>query len=155
MGLTYMLRRLPLFLMSILLCGQSQPGEIRIQVQDSSGLATEASGKLESPASNTDLSFQTNPQGAYTFSNLPPGRYRLEVLKIGFATQSLLIDVPPGTPVSRTVTMALATQASRIDVVASTPLPGTDLPIDEIPAPVQTASARDLQQTGALDLSDQ
>ena len=154
MGLTYMLRRLPLFLMSVLLCGQSQPGEIRIQVQDSSGLATEASGKLESPASNTDLSFQTNPQGAYTFSNLPPGRYRLEVLKIGFATQSLLIDVPPGTPVSRTVTMALATQASRIDVVASTPLPGTDLPIDEIPAPVQTASARDLQQTGALDLSD-
>jgi len=137
-----------------LVFGQSQPGEIRIQVQDSSGLATEASGKLESPASKTDLSFQTDPQGAYTFSNLPPGRYRLEVLKTGFATQSVLIDVEPGAAVSRTVTMALATQASRIDVVASTPLPGTDLPIDEIPAPVQTASARDLQQTGALDLSD-
>ena len=50
--------------------------------------------------------------------------------------------------------MALATQASRVDVVAATPLAGTDLPLDEIPAPVQTASARDLEQTHALDLSD-
>jgi outer membrane receptor protein involved in Fe transport len=114
----------------------------------------EASGKLESLASRTDLSFQTGPQGAYTFSNLAAGRYRLEVSKAGFATQSLLIDVESGTPVSRTVMMALATQASKIDVVAATPLPGTDLPIDQIPAPVQTASARDLEQSGALDLSD-
>jgi len=141
-------------LMPVLLCGQSQPGEIRIQVKDASGLPMEASGKLESLASKTDLSFQTDPQGAYTFSNLASGRYRLDVSKAGFATQSVLIDVQSGTPVSRTVMMALATQASRIDVVAATPLPGTDLPIDEIPAPVQTASAHDLEQSGALDLSD-
>ncbi|MBZ5673924.1 MAG: TonB-dependent receptor [Acidobacteriia bacterium] len=149
-----LLRQVPLFLLPVLLCGQSQPGEIRIQVQDSSGLAMEASGKLESPASKTDLSFQTDSQGTYTFSNLSPGRYRLEVSKAGFAAQSVLIDVVSGTPVLRTVMMALATQAARIDVVANTPLPGTDLPIDEIAAPVQTASARDLEQTGALDLSD-
>jgi outer membrane receptor protein involved in Fe transport len=148
------LRLLPLFLISILLCGQSQTGEIRIQVQDSAGLAMEASGKLESLANKTNLSFRTDSQGAYSLSNLASGRYRLEVSKTGFATQSVLIDVQPGTPVSRTVMMALAAQASRIDVVAATPLPGTDLPIDEIPAPVQTASARDLQQSGALDLSD-
>ncbi|MGH9648720.1 MAG: TonB-dependent receptor plug domain-containing protein, partial [Bryobacteraceae bacterium] len=161
MGFTYMLRfpkallgQLLLLLLPVLLCGQPQPGEIRIQVQDSSGLAMEASGKLESPAGKTELSFQTDPQGTYTFSNLSPGRYRLEVSKAGFATQSVLIDVESGTPVSRTVMMALAAQASRIDVVAATPLPGTDLPIDEIAAPVQTASARDLEQSGSLDLSD-
>jgi len=148
------LRQLPLFLMSVLLCGQSQTGEIRIQVQDAAGLAMEASGKLESLVSKADLSFKTDSQGAYTFANLSPGRYRLDVSKIGFATQSVLIDVESGKPVSRTVMMVLATQASRIDVVAATPLPGTDLPIDQIPAPVQTASARDLQQSGALDLSD-
>ena len=79
-----------------LLSGQPQPGEIRIQVQDSSGLAMEASGKLESLASKTDLSFQTDPQGTYTFSNLSSGRYRLEVSKAGFATQSVLIDVQSG-----------------------------------------------------------
>src|SRR5579862_195641 len=161
MGLKYMLRfpkalfrQVPPFLLPVLLCGQPQPGEIRIQIQDSSGLAMQASGKLHGPASKTDLSFQTDPQGAYIFSNLSAGRYRLEVSKAGFATQSLLIDVESGTPVSRTVMMVLATQASRIDVVAATPLPGTDLPIDQIPAPVQTASARDLEQSGALDLSD-
>ena len=148
------LRQLPLFLMSVLLCGQSQTGEIRIQVQDTAGLAMEASGKLESLVSKADLSFKTDSQGVYTFANLSPGRYRLDVSKIGFATQSVLIDVESGKPVSRTVMMVLATQASRIDVVAATPLPGTDLPIDQIPAPVQTASARDLQQSGALDLSD-
>src|SRR6202158_227998 len=139
---------------SVLLAGQSQTGEIRVQVKDSSGAVMEASGKLDSVASKTDIIFQTDSQGTYTFSNLPSGRYRLEVSKVGFAAQSILIDVQPGTPVSRTVTLALATQASRIDVVAATPLPGTDLPLDEIPAPVQTASARDLEQSGALDLSD-
>ena len=149
-----LLRQVPLFLLPLLLFCQTQPGEIRIQVQDSSGLAMEASGKLESPVSKTDLSFRTDSQGAYTFSNLAPGRYRLEISKAGFATQSVLIDLESGMPVSRTVMMALATQASRIDVVANTPLPGTDLPIDQIAAPVQTASARDLEQTGALDLSD-
>ena len=105
-----------------LLCGQPQTGEIKIQVQDSSGLAMEASGKLESLASKTDRSFQTDAQGTYTFSNLSSGRYRLEVSKDGFATQSMLIDVQSGTPVSRTVTLALPPQASRIDVVAATPL---------------------------------
>jgi outer membrane receptor protein involved in Fe transport len=137
----------------ILLRGQTAAGQIRLEVKDASGAAMEASGKLESLASKTDLSFQTDAQGTYTFSNLSPGRYRLDVSKVGFATQSVLIDLQSG-PVSRTVTLPLATQAARIDVVAATPLPGTDLPLDEIPAPVQTASARDLQQSGALDLSD-
>ena len=54
----------------------------------------------------------------------------------------------------RSLILALAPQASRVDVVAATPLPGTDLPLDEIPAPVQTATARDLEQSGSLDLSD-
>ena len=162
MALTYMprsrkdfRRQLCLFLcVAALVFSQSEAGELRIRVQDASGLAMEASGKLEGLASKTDLSFQTDPGGTYTFSSLSPGRYRLEISKAGFATQSVLIDVESGTPVSRTVMMALATQASRIDVVAATPLPGTDLPIDEIAAPVQTASARDLEQSGALDLSD-
>jgi outer membrane receptor protein involved in Fe transport len=136
------------------LLSQAQLGEFRIQVQDSSGLAMEASGKLESLASKADLSFRTDAQGTYAFSSLPPGPYRLEVSKAGFATQSFVVDIPSGRAVVRTVTLMLAAQASRIDVVAATPLPGTDLPIDQIPAPVQTVSALDLQHSGALDLSD-
>ena len=115
-------------------------------------MAMQASVRLEGAAG--DRKFQTDAQGRYTFSNLADGRYRLEVSKDGFTTQSIPVDVRSGTPVMRTVTLELAAQASRIDVVAATPLPGTDLPIDQIPAPVQTASARDLEQAGALDLSD-
>src|SRR5258706_5133269 len=136
----------------MLLTGQSSSGEIRLAVKDPSGAAMQAAVHLA--GSGGDRRFQTDAQGTYTFSNLSSGRYRLEVSKQGFTTQSMLIDVPSGTPVSRVVTLELAAQASRIDVVAATPLPGTNLPIDQIAAPVQTASARDLEQTGALDLSD-
>jgi outer membrane receptor protein involved in Fe transport len=135
-----------------MLQAQNSSGEIRLEVKDPSGAGMQASVHLAGVGG--DRRFQTDAQGAYTFSNLASGRYRLEVSKDGFTTQSMLIDVQSATPVSRTVTLELAAQASRIDVVAATPLPGTDLPIDQIPAPVQTASARDLEQTGSLGLSD-
>jgi outer membrane receptor protein involved in Fe transport len=136
----------------MLLIGQNSTGEIRLEVKDPSGAAMQASVRLAGPVG--DRRFQTDARGMYTFSSLPYGRYRLEITKEGFTTKSMPIDVQSGTPISRTVTLELAAQASKIDVVAATPLPGTDLPIDQIAAPVQTASARDLEQTGALDLSE-
>jgi Carboxypeptidase regulatory-like domain len=129
-------------------------GEIRLEVKDPSGAAMEVSGRLQSLAAGVDRSFQTGAQGVFAFQGLLVGRYRLAISKRGFATQSVLIDVQSGTPVSRIVTMALATQASKIDVIAATPLPGTDLALDQIPAPVQTANARDIEQSGSLDLAD-
>ncbi len=41
-----------------------------------------------------------------------------------------------------------------VEVVASLPLPGIGQPLNEIAAPVQTASSRDIERSGALDLSD-
>jgi outer membrane receptor protein involved in Fe transport len=41
-----------------------------------------------------------------------------------------------------------------ITVVGNTPLQGSDLPIDQIAAPVQTATKRDVLASGALDVSD-
>jgi len=43
--------------------------------------------------------------------------------------------------------------ATAVTVVEAAPLPGVDLPIEKIPAPVQTATAEDLERSGALDLS--
>jgi outer membrane receptor protein involved in Fe transport len=137
---------------SVSLYGQSK-GEIHLDVKDPSGAAAEASGKLQNLGSGATVDYETDAQGSYTFSNLSAGRYRLEVTKSGFATQSLAIEVQSAS-ISRTVTMALSALAAQIDVVAATPLPGTDLPLDQIPAPVQTLSARDLEQAGSLDLSD-
>ena len=39
-------------------------------------------------------------------------------------------------------------------VVGTTPLPGVEQPVDRVPAPVQTSSATDLDNSGSLDLSD-
>ncbi len=41
-----------------------------------------------------------------------------------------------------------------VTVVGTTPLPGVDLPRDEVPAPVQTATSRDIDQSGALNITD-
>ena len=42
----------------------------------------------------------------------------------------------------------------KVEVIAATPLPGVDLTLDQIPAPVQTAVDRDIEQTGAVNLAD-
>ena len=126
---------------------QSPAGELRLEVRDSSGAPMQASGMLG------DRGFQTDAQGLYTFQGLPYGRYRLELSQSGFATQVVEIDVASATPVSRIVTMALANAASTVDVVAATPLAGTDLTPDQIAGPVQTATAADIENSGALDLA--
>jgi len=40
-----------------------------------------------------------------------------------------------------------------VTVVETTPLPGTTIPVDRLPAPVQLSFARDIRNTGAIDLS--
>ena len=134
--------------------GQRPAGEIRLEVKDPSGAAMEASGKMENLANGTDRSFQTDAQGIYTLKSLPYGRYRLVLSRSGFATQSLLIDVQSDSPIARTVTMALGPASDKIEVVATTPLAGVGLAIAEIPAPVQTATARDIEESGAVTLAD-
>jgi outer membrane receptor protein involved in Fe transport len=143
-----------LLLAALALHAQAPPGEIRVQVKDPSGAAMQASGKLEGSATGTQRSFQTDALGAYTLENLPYGRYRLEISKDGFITQSVQIDVKSATPVSRTLTMVLSGQAAKVDVISETPLAGTDLQINQIAAPVQTATAADIENSGALDLAD-
>lgn len=142
----------------LLLCGglaaQIPTGELRLEVKDPSGSGMKASGRIQNPAARIDRAFQTDAHGEFTASNLPYGHYRVDISKSGFTTQSLALDVQSGAPVVRAVTLALASQAAAIEVVAATPLPGTDMAVDQIPAPVQTADARELAQSGAHDLSD-
>ena len=145
----------PVLLLTVLtLHAQTPAGEIRVQVTDPSGAAIQASGKLESITPGMQRSFHTDAQGTYALQNLPYGRYRLQVSKSGFITDSELIDVQSATPVTRTIAMVIGAQSATIDVVSATPLPGIDLPLDEIPAPVQTATQADILNSSALDLGD-
>jgi outer membrane receptor protein involved in Fe transport len=129
-------------------------GALRLEVKDPSDNAIAAYGKLESLATGVSRAFQTDAQGKYTFDDLAYGKYRLEVSQEGFATQSVLINVQSNEPITRSITMGLNSLAFKLDVIATTPLPGVDLEPGEIPAPVQAATGRDLETSGALDLSD-
>jgi outer membrane receptor protein involved in Fe transport len=133
---------------------QTGVGELRVQVNDPSGAAMVASGKLESLVPGVRRTFQTDAHGTYSLKGLPFGRYRLELSRAGFATASELIDVQSAAPLTRTFTMRLGAQVSKVDVVSATPLGGTDLETNQIAGPVQTASTAEVENSGALDLSD-
>jgi outer membrane receptor protein involved in Fe transport len=113
-----------------------------------------ASGTLRSLPGTVERSFRTDAQGTYRLRDLPYGRYRLEVSRAGFANQSQTIDIQSPAPVSLSLTMSVGAQSSRIDVVGTTPLAGTDLAIEQIAGPVQTATTADIDNSGALDLAD-
>jgi outer membrane receptor protein involved in Fe transport len=136
------------------LSGQHSTGEVRIEVKDPSGAAVAATGKLENLFTRRVQRFETDAQGLHTFTGLAPGRYRLELTAPGFASQSIVIDALAATSVSRTVTLALSTQAVQVVVVGATPLAGTGLTPTEIPLPVQAGSLRDIENSGALNLSE-
>lgn len=129
-------------------------GSIRLEVQDPSGAPMAAAGRIVNPTAGIDRRFRTDAQGTATVDGLPYGSYQVEITKDGFATRTILVDVRSSAPVARTIAMALSAQAAQVDVVAATPLAGTDLPLNHIPAPVQTLSANDLEKTNSLDLSD-
>jgi outer membrane receptor protein involved in Fe transport len=66
----------------------------------------------------------------------------------------------PGQAVAQTPPPAASTPESEKPVtytetvVVTTPLPGVELPAGRVPSPVQTATDRDIDNSGALDLSD-
>lgn len=103
------MRVLVLIYVSIALaCGQSSTGEIRLQVKDASGAGAEASGSIQGLATGVHRDFRTDAQGMHTFTAIPFGVYRIEVLRQGFAPQSIHVDVHSEVPVRQTVTLSVA-----------------------------------------------
>src|SRR5580704_8715984 len=76
-----------------LLQAQLPSGEIRLQVNDSSGAAMQASGTLRNGTTGAVRNFQTDAKGAFDFTGLTYGRYRLQVSERGFNGESVSIDV--------------------------------------------------------------
>ena len=125
-----------------------------MEVKDSSGAAVEAQGLLEGPTTSLRQAFRTTVRGSITLANLPLGRYRLRISKEGFVTQTVFVELDSPTPVTQSISLALGAATYSVSVVGATPLAGIERPIDEIPAPTQAASHRDIEASGALDVSD-
>jgi outer membrane receptor protein involved in Fe transport len=130
-------------------------GSVRVEVEDPSGAPMQVSVELKDGATGVDRVVQTDPQGAYNFEALPFGAYRLTVTRTGFAPQTIQLSVQSGKPTIRRLKMALAeAPRSKVDVFETMPLPGVDLSRDQIAGAVQTATAADVEDSGAIDLSD-
>src|SRR6185437_11026811 len=133
---------------------QTQPGEIKLTVKDPSNAPLTANGKLENLGSGVARSFQTDANGAAELTNVAPGRYRLEITHSGFAASTEAITVAAGASITRDITLSLTASRYQMDVVEATPLAGFDVPVERVPAPVQSVTTEDIQQSGSLDLSD-
>jgi len=135
------------------LWGQAN-GDIRLEVKDPSGAVTRASGTLRNLDTGAERTFETDAQGVFDFVNLPYGQYQIRISKNGFVTQIVHVDVRSAAPVSQPVTLALGSQKTSLDVISVAPLSGTNIPQGDVPMNVQTANAKDIENSGALDLSD-
>ena len=140
-----------------LVCGvpvvfASNTGTIRLDVKDPAGAPMAVTGKVSSNVLTRD--FQTDAAGTAELVQLPFGRYRIDLTKTGFAHYSLQVAVTGTQPMTRSIEMSLEGTSYKVDVVAATPLAGIDLMRDEIASPVQSASAIDVENSGALDVSD-
>lgn len=145
---------LAVFALALAVPVQAQTGEIRIEVRDSSGSAVQTSGKLDSLGSGVSRSFKTDSSGSATVTGLLYGTYRVEVAKAGFTTYSSVIQIDSATPVVKMVSLAVGAANYKVEVVGVTPLGGVDIPVDQMPSPVQTLTSKDFESTQALDLSE-
>lgn len=132
----------------------AQSGQINLEVKDASGATAASTGTLARLSAGVVQSFETDAQGHYTFNGLALGRYRLEVVAQGFLKQAVLVDVDADTPVNLPITLEVGSEATRVDVISAAPLPGVELLLSQIAAPVQTVTQEDLQRTNSIALSD-
>ncbi|MFN9431732.1 MAG: hypothetical protein ACK6DX_16505, partial [Acidobacteriota bacterium] len=87
-----------------------------------------------------------------TLSSLTPGRYRLEVTASGFAAEARDLDLTQDLALD--LTLSIRPAGFRIDVTSTAPLPGVERSLEEVPIPLRTATAQDIENSSALNLPD-
>lgn len=120
-----------LFCLSLLLAayadGQSPNGTISGLVVDPSGAAIAGADILiANDATGVQSSGKTNGDGIYVLPNLPPGRYRLQVSKIGFKTlikPDITLNVQDALAINFTLPIGAASET--VTVTAGAPLVNT------------------------------
>jgi outer membrane receptor protein involved in Fe transport len=142
-----------LFALAAPLLAGGETGEVRLRVSDESGAAMRSSGSLQNTASGVRQAFRTDAAGGHVFTGLPLGPYKLEVSQPGFIAQTRSFTVSSPTPVVQTIELHIGSAGFAVEVVGITPLAGVDLPVDQVPSPVQSLTGKDIAASGALDLS--
>ena len=98
--------------------------DLRGTIKDPNGaLVTNATVTMHDEAKNIDRSVQTNEQGEYLFSQLPPGNYTMSVQAANFSKSIFKgVRLTVGQAAELPVTMKIATANSEITVNTDTEL---------------------------------
>ncbi len=87
-------------------------------------------------------------------SGLSFGRYMLVVTAPGFATRRMSLTISSDQEVVQSVVLTPGSVNTSIDVIAASPIGSLDVPLSDVPLPVQTLTAQTLEDTNAIDLTD-
>jgi outer membrane cobalamin receptor len=102
--------------------GQSNTGELRVTVTDSSGFPLPGPVQVVSEANEFSQRIETDSAGVAIVRRLPFGAYRVAVTRTGFANVSRLVEIRSALPAEYHVTMSVATVQAQITVSAETTL---------------------------------
>src|SRR3984893_1775035 len=94
--------------MAISVLGQSNQGEMRLKVNDPSGLGVKSSVELASEANQYRQNFVTDDSGALTVNHLPFGIYRVSLEHAGFAPFSGSLEIRSAIPMEFEIRLAVA-----------------------------------------------
>jgi hypothetical protein len=111
-----MKRFLIFFLCAIPAFGQSETGELRLKVTDSSGLAVKSVVDLVSEANQFHQAFETDDGGNVTAKRIPFGLYRVQVQHQGFASYSDSVEVRSAIPAEYTIKLSVASVSTSVTV---------------------------------------
>jgi TonB-dependent receptor-like protein len=98
---------------------QRTVGQLRIEVRDIAGSPVDASGTLDSDATQVRRAFDIDSTGVYVAIDLPFGVYRVEIMRAGFERSVSAVDVRSALPVAHVVTLTLAGFRTAVNVTAA------------------------------------
>ena len=120
---------------------------------DPTGAALKANGRLIETG-GPSRTFQTDALGTFVLTNVTFGHYRIELFRSGFAPRVIRVNVDSTAPISKKVSLFIEGASTSVTVISPAPIGQADQPLDQIPVPVQGLTAKNLEDSNALDLAD-
>jgi len=133
---------------------QANVGEIRLHVNDATGHPLQTHGTLYGPVGGARRTLESAADGSLTIPDLGFGRYELILAQSGFASQTIYFQVQSSSSITRDVILRVSSVSTSVNVIASTPIGTLDVPLSDVPVPIQTLTAKSIDDTNAIDLTD-
>ncbi len=111
-----LLRLSAITLLSALAFAQTNVGELRLTLTDSSGLPVQGTAELASQANQYVRTFTSNAEGRITVKRIPFGAYAVKVRRSGFAPASEVIEIRSAIPKELTIKLGLEQVQTTVNV---------------------------------------